>query len=87
MGIRNFIAEWLSPETFRDADGWRRLKDAVADERHWLGDFPEACAFAERTFERMRCWERKLDDPIPAAKWGAHISDFREQLNRGDHLK
>lgn len=88
--IKYAIALWLCPEIFNQHLMMKVEFARLADAYWWLGEFPEATATLRWLLDNHQDWHGLVDSETRkkrAHHWRQDISDFREQLRRGEHLK
>ena len=86
MGLRRVLAELLYPSAFYDQRAYQRITARACDAFWWLGKFPEACATLRWLIDGDRD-ERRQIGVTSISRWGPDISEFREQLRRGEHKR
>ena len=85
FGWKLWLARRLAPAVFLNAQRYERMLSEVSYERQWLAyDFPKVGAFAERLLVSDHNHWRSLDEEPVQSRWHWNISDFREQLRRGE---
>jgi hypothetical protein len=81
MTIRSAIAEWLDPETVREAQRYRWLMSEVHEGYRWLGEFDQIVWFIEWLIQYNHdSWRGAGDAPMKRWPWYGGIPEFREQL-------
>jgi hypothetical protein len=85
VSLREFIAEAVCPEVFKDRENYLRLKSYTEQDRRWLGEFAEIKAYTERLASIFKDLDRAVGAPYEPTKWRIDQGGFREQLRRGEH--
>lgn len=85
MAWKHKLAEWLDPETARDARRHWYLNNKLSEAGDWLGvDFPVVDAVIRwaKVSEVVHFADMsdKLPEPVPGKPWIHRIDDFRAYL-------
>lgn len=86
VGFRIWLAEKIMPSGIKlTRERYHRLRHEIEGDRWWLGtEFPEVHAFATRLLCNDDNYARKIGEPARDCGWSHDISQFREQMRRGE---
>ena len=84
MSLKQTLARWLDPETSHRARRYERMRMEAANAYWWLGEFPAGYTVLRWLLDNDFNYNRALGEPA-RGPWRGDISEFREQLRRGEH--